>query len=548
MKQQQVSKLSLEQTLEQMTVKQYCPVSKKRGTEAVVYTRVSSQEQANNNGSLDVQLKYCNDFCKANNLTIREYFGGTFESAKTDGRKEFQRMLEYVRKQKSISHIIIFNYDRFSRTGSGAAQLSEQLRSEGIILKSVTQDIDTSTAAGRLQENFFHMINNFDNSAKSDRTKINTREVMMKGFWPYAPPLGYKNNKAKHRACYHEYVITEEGQALKKAFILKAEGKHSNREIIDLLNAKGVGITAKNIRWILSNPFYAGYVTGKLVEGKLIKGKHPALIDLKTFLKANELLQHSTGAGIPKEFRHEEVPLKVFAKDEESGSTFTGYKTKGNWYYKTKASPTPVNVRADELNSLFLDSLKGYEYNKGHKAKLMKLIATSLKEQMAEAIADTKLLKKQITEKQAQFDKVEEGFILGNISKELYDKYSDKYKKELADLAQKTNQSGFDGSNLENSVEKCLKIAENLSSAWLEAKYENKQRLQQLVFPEGVVYSKKDRAVRTLRVNSIFAQIPIQARVLEEKENGDSVKNRHKSNHVPQTGIEPVLALLQTGF
>ena len=548
MKKQQVSKLSLEQTLEQMTVKQYCPVSKKRGTEAVVYTRVSSQEQANNNGSLDVQLKYCNDFCKANNLTIREYFGGTFESAKTDGRKEFQRMLEYVRKQKSISHIIIFNYDRFSRTGSGAAQLSEQLRSEGIILKSVTQDIDTSTAAGRLQENFFHMINNFDNSAKSDRTKINTREVMMKGFWPYAPPLGYKNNKAKHRACYHEYVVTEEGQALKKAFILKAEGKHSNREIIDLLNAKGVGITAKNIRWILSNPFYAGYVTGKLVEGKLIKGKHPALIDLKTFLKANELLQHSTGAGIPKEFRHEEVPLKVFAKDEVSGSTFTGYKTKGNWYYKTKASPTPVNVRADELNSLFVDSLKEYEYNKGHKAKLMKLIATSLKEQMAEAIADTKLLKKQITEKQAQFDKVEEGFILGNISKELYDKYSDKYKKELADLAQKTNQSGFDGSNLENSVEKCLKIAENLSSAWLEAKYENKQRLQQLVFPEGVVYSKKDRAVRTLRVNSIFAQIPIQARVLAEKENGDSVKNRHKSNHVPQTGIEPVLALLQTGF
>ncbi len=55
------------------------------------------------------------------------------------------------------------------------------------------------------------------------------------------------------------------------------------------------------------------------------------------------------------------------------------------------------------------------------------------------------------------------------------------------------------------------------------------------------MYNKKDRAVRTSRVNSIFAQIPIQARVLEEKENGDSVKNRHKSDHVPRTGIEPAL-------
>ena len=78
--------------------------------------------------------------------------------------------------------------------------------------------------------------------------------------------------------------------------------------------------------------------------------------------------------------------------------------------------------------------------------------------------------------------------------------------------------------------------------------------MQQLVFPEGVVYNKKDRAVRTSRVNSIFAQIPIQARVLEEKENGDSVKNRHKSDHVPQTSqssnfwTEDLLILINFSF
>jgi len=72
----------------------------------------------------------------------------------------------------------------------------------------------------------------------------------------------------------------------------------------------------------------------------------------------------------------------------------------------------------------------------------------------------------------------------------------------------------------------------------LDAKYENKQRLQQLVFPVGVVYNKKDRAVRTSRVNSIFALIPIQASFFEEKENVDSLQNRHKSNLVPRTGFE----------
>jgi len=81
---------------------------------------------------------------------------------------------------------------------------------------------------------------------------------------------------------------------------LKAKGKLSNKDIVKRLNAKGVRITEKNFRWVISNPFYAGYVTGKLVEGKLINGKHPALVDLETFLKANEVLQLTPCIGVPK--------------------------------------------------------------------------------------------------------------------------------------------------------------------------------------------------------------------------------------------------------
>src|SRR5437868_346397 len=121
---------------------------------AVIYTRVSSQEQAENNNSLETQLKLCKDYATKQKLTIKAYFGGTYESAKTDGRKEFQKMLEFVKKDKDISFILVYNFDRFSRTGATASALSEQLHNDGITVKSVTQDIDSSTAAGRLQENF----------------------------------------------------------------------------------------------------------------------------------------------------------------------------------------------------------------------------------------------------------------------------------------------------------------------------------------------------------------------------------------------------------
>lgn len=335
-KAKQTSISSLEQALQARTLKQYRPVNKREGKAGVIYTRDSSQEQAENNGSLEVQKKYCEEYALRHAITIRESFGGRYESAKTDGRKEFQRMLTFVKKTKDVSFIIVMNYDRFSRSGSAASQLSEELQAMGITVKSVTQDIDTTTASGRLQENFFHLLNNFDNRSKSDRTMINTREVMLKGYWPYHTPLGYKNLKEKHRACFHEYVITEEGKELKKAFYSKAEGKLTNKEIITRLKAKGVRLNETAFRWVMSNPFYAGYVTGKLVEGAFIKGKHPALVDMKTFSKVNDLLATAVNVAIPKQHQRDEVPLKVFAKDEDSGQPFTGYKTKDNWYYKLK--------------------------------------------------------------------------------------------------------------------------------------------------------------------------------------------------------------------
>jgi hypothetical protein len=87
----------------------------------------------------------------------------------------------------------------------------------------------------------------------------------------------------------------KEGEQLKIAFELKA--------------------AVKNFRWIISNPFYAGYVTGKLVDRKLIKGRHPALVSLKTFLKANNLITNAVNTGVAKIPKKDELPLKEFAKE-----------------------------------------------------------------------------------------------------------------------------------------------------------------------------------------------------------------------------------------
>ncbi|MBK7669482.1 MAG: recombinase family protein [Sphingobacteriaceae bacterium] len=62
---------------------------------AVMYTRVSGKGQFDKNDSLETQRKSIEEYATRNNLIIVSRFGDTYESAKTDARKEFQEYAEF---------------------------------------------------------------------------------------------------------------------------------------------------------------------------------------------------------------------------------------------------------------------------------------------------------------------------------------------------------------------------------------------------------------------------------------------------------------------
>jgi DNA invertase Pin-like site-specific DNA recombinase len=75
---------------------------------------VSTKEQADNNMSLETQRKACEGFANRHVYNILGYFGGTYESAKTDERKEFSHMLSFSKKSKEkVAYIIVYSVDRF---------------------------------------------------------------------------------------------------------------------------------------------------------------------------------------------------------------------------------------------------------------------------------------------------------------------------------------------------------------------------------------------------------------------------------------------------
>jgi site-specific DNA recombinase len=284
--------------------------SKQRIRNAVIYTRVSTKEQAETNQSLETQKKYCLQYALKQDLNVLGFFGGTYESAKTDERNEFNRMIRFVKNQKEgISVILVYSLDRFSRTGDNAIFISSALKKQGISIVSVTQPIDVSTHSGVLQQNIQFIFSKYDNDLRREKCMAGMKEKLLRGEWTGVAPIGYTYGLID--GC-KTIVAGEKGKLIARAFEMKVQGL-SNTEIAAKLNTQGLRINKKRLSELFRNPFYCGFIAHSLLDGKVVKGKHEPLISDELFLRANDMLKKNA-FGYKHDKGNVNIPLKNFVR------------------------------------------------------------------------------------------------------------------------------------------------------------------------------------------------------------------------------------------
>ncbi len=509
-------------------------------TEAVIYTRVSTKEQADNNASLDTQLKHCKKYAEEKGLDIVEYFGGTYESAKDDERKEFQKMLSYVKRKKSIGYVIVYSYDRFSRSGPGGAFISHELKQRGIKVVSVTQSIDHNDPSGNFMEGIYHLFSEFDNQLRRDKSMTGMIEKLKQGYWPFMPPTGYTNEHQGKTADQHTMVINDKGKLLKKAFEWKANDDLSLVEIAKRLNARGWDIPPKRLSHFFVNPFYCGFIVSKMVPGEMIEGKHPPLITKSTFLKVHQNLE-KFGNGYKIEQEVDELPMKQFVKCDCCGTKMTGYlvKKKGLYYYKCNLTGCTNNRSQKVMHEKFESLLQKFSFDKTI-SPLVKNMFLHWLQQKTEVDEDGKKgLQLELASLRKKLDNVEERFVIGEIDQTLYVKFRDKFRENIHKIESELDTSQNQLSNLEKAVDKCLKMSLELPSLWKKASFAGKQRIQNLLFPDGIHYNRKNDDYRTTRINLLFAAIPYLTGLVERYKNGEIDFSTEIPTWVVPHGLEP---------
>ena len=191
--------------------------------DVVMYTRVSSKGQHDKNCSLQTQSAAIEDYTSRLGLNIINRFGGTFESAKTDGRKEFQRMLNFIKSHKGkVSSIIVYSYSRFSRTGGQGIAIADELREKyGVNVVAITQPSDTSTSNGVFFQNMHLIFSKYDNEQRKQNAIAGMKTKFSNGDWVAKTPVGYHVIRV---GGVRKIIVNNDGKLVKKAFEWKAKG------------------------------------------------------------------------------------------------------------------------------------------------------------------------------------------------------------------------------------------------------------------------------------------------------------------------------------
>ena len=514
-------------------------IEKVKTSNCVIYTRVSTKEQADNNMSLQTQRRYCEQFANKNCYTIMGYFGGTYESAQTDERKEFNTMLSFVKKSREkVSYIIVYSVDRFSRSGANAIYIAQQLKRQGVIILSVTQPTDTTTASGSLQQNIQFIFSEYDNQLRREKCITGIKEALLRGEWCQGPPMGYERGKINGKKTW---VVNQQGKLLRKAFMWKANEKISNEEAKERLAKLGLKISHQQISAVFRNPFYCGLLSHNLLEGEVVEGIHEKLVSREIFLKVNEV-QNKNAYGYTTTEENDSIPPKRFLRCEYCGNFLRGYvvKTKHIHYYKCNTKRCNCNRNAEELHRQFIRGLMEYTL------EIDSVLEPLIKKQMLatyykfnEEEADEKaILESKLKEIDENMERQKTRLKKEEIPYDLYLEFIADFEKEKKKTLDELAKCSKGVSNPEMCVEFAINYSMKLPSVWDCAKYSDRQRLQFLIFPEGISYNRKEDRCRTNKANGAFEYIAELKRLLQESKGRTLIKKLESAAWVVPPRIE----------
>ena len=521
------------------------------------YTRVSTKQQIENY-SIEEQDESIRLYATRKKYLVADMIGGTYESASGDfTRKEFTKLMNAIKQAKKRPYAIATSFiNRFSRTGGGAISIVDDLiKDYNVHLVETSTGLCTDNPAEKLE-----IYRKLLEAQKWNQDKLAITVPGMKrflnagnklgkapfGYTTYGPRVKDFDRKQETQ----EVKINEQGEVLKKAWRWKLAGE-KDYVIRQRMADMGVKISTQTLSEVWRKPHYCGILINNLLN-EARKGNWEPMITQEQFFRVQEMLAPSKAESYKVENREcEKRPLARFLVCATCNTPLTGYEVKKKkvHYYKcnyckgvSMNANTTKGAKNIGLNNSFQELLKTVSL----KEPYIKLFEMQLRKMFYELNDDTevelKSQRKLLVELKDKLEKLEEKYLFGEIAVK-----ADVYTKHTNDIEAKIQRCNdnivdLEGklSNHENFINKAIDVCKNISKYWGSGDFKNKERIQNVLFEDGLPINPQNRQYLTNNINQIFKITACISSGYEFDKNEKVDNDADFSRLVARTGIEPV--------
>lgn len=485
---------------------------------AVIYVRVSSEEQAKHGFSIENQKRQCEEFAERNNYCVIKTFVDEGKSAKNLDRPEIQDLMAFCSKKKNdVKAVIIWRLDRISRnTTDYHGALRPLFERKGIQLLSATE-ANVNTIEGDLMRNIGMSFAEYERKVIGVRTIAGLRQKAEQGEYPHKAPLGYKNISREDGS---KTTVIDENYAfyVKQAFNLYDSGMYSLRSLTDKLYKDGLRsktgkrIPKTSIEHMLKNIFYTGVFK---FEDKIYgNAKHTAIISKELFYRVQDRLID------PNKTRKHNIDFAYtgLIRCAYCGCLLTAELKKGKYVYYHCTGNKGGSCKSDYINEIKIDKsiaeiLKLIIIPKDIREKISNELKTvHLKKQGYSKEVKTNIIK-QI---QTLENRIEQAFTLkldGNITYEFWKTQNDKWQAEKDKLRIQLDEIDKLDREFYDKADTLLGFTDNAYEYFAKGNIKQKRKILEIISDE-ITYKDKQFDIK---LKPIFQTIAENQYILKQK-------------------------------
>lgn len=207
----------------------------KKDKRAIGYVRVSTDGQARDGVSLEAQKEKIRRWTDDHGYVLE----GIVEDAGISGkamknRLGLQQVLAQVRRGGVV---VVYSLSRLARSTKDTIQIAEDLEKRGVDLVSLTEALDTTSAAGRMLFRLLAVLGEFERDLISERTSLALRHLQRQGrYIGGRVPFGFsragqlvRKNTKEQAIVQFAQTLRADGLSYRQVSHLLAEQGHVNR-------------------------------------------------------------------------------------------------------------------------------------------------------------------------------------------------------------------------------------------------------------------------------------------------------------------------------